>query len=665
MRLRIGIGCCLIVSLLTFNGAADMSNSPAILDGIVVTASKEKTPFRTGDVQTEETPYFYSIITKEAFEGKMEGVAEVIEKEAGIQIRQSGGLGSFSSVSVRGSSEEQVMIYLDGMLLNDAAGGGVNLSNLSLADVEKIEIYRGMTPINFSKASVGGVVNITTHRTKKEFNAHAVAGYGAFDTKKIAALINHKPNKWNYLLSADYQGSSNNFPILNDNGTEWNPADDREEKRHNAQVDQYSLLTKLGYDVSDTIQLDAQYSFFSKDQGLPNWINSDTANTSLDTERHLASFRLTADQIRSLPVNTAVQFDLFKQKEIYDDRGGHIGLSGNEYHQYDTQRYHAHAFIEWLIPSHILTFIADTQYETYDAKNLLGDQSTDKTYRMTYTIGIQDSMILFGERFIATPAIRYSFQSDTFKETDTSKHSDYVSPQLGVKYRVWDGIWLKSNIGKYYRPPSFFELFGDRGFFYGNEDLKPEKGINFDTGLELHYQNSNADIFNRISMGTTYFHSKVDDLITRVYSHGYGKAVNISHSSIHGVESHVQLDLLSYFKLIGNATWQDTENKSERRDLNGKKLPGRFDVSYFGRMEIYLNPFKIFGEYVVEKDKYYDAANLLKAKDKQEINAGMSWVYHSWLFSFEIKNLKDNRYEDFNGYPLPGRAYYFTVKYDY
>ena len=196
------------------------------LDTVVVTAKKQG-PLVTGDVDMESTPVFTSIIKREAFEGKTESLANIIEKETGVQVRQSGGLGSFSSVSLRGASSDQVMVYLDGILLNDASGGGVDLSNIALSDVESIEIYKGMTPVNFGKASVGGAVNIRTLRSKEGIGGNAIIGYGSFNTLKAGAMINQKISDFDYLISCDYLTTDNDYEILNDNGTEYNPDDDK------------------------------------------------------------------------------------------------------------------------------------------------------------------------------------------------------------------------------------------------------------------------------------------------------------------------------------------------------------------------------------------------------------------------------------------------------
>lgn len=229
------------------------SEKPAFqLDTVVVTASGGASDFKTGDVDLETAPTSVTVIERAEFEGKTESLAEVIEKTAGVQVRQSGGLGSFSSVSLRGSSSDQVLVFLDGVLLNEASGGGVDLSSIALSDVAAIEIYRGTSPINFGKASIGGAVNIRTRRTGEDFGAAVTAGYGAFDACKLSAFINHKPGRWDYLLSADYLGSENDYDILNDNGTAYNKDDDRWEPRRNAAFDQFNLLGKAGFDLSDT-----------------------------------------------------------------------------------------------------------------------------------------------------------------------------------------------------------------------------------------------------------------------------------------------------------------------------------------------------------------------------------------------------------------------------
>ncbi len=656
-----------------FSDTSLSEENVVVIDAVVVTADKTEMLIQTGDVDMENTPVSVSVIHRKDFEGKTENLAEVIEKEAGVQVRQSGGLGSFSTVSLRGSSSDQVMVFLDGILLNDASGGGVDLSSIALSDVESIEIYRGVTPVNFGKASIGGVVNIRTLRAEKGSNATLSAGYGAFNTRKLSGLINHKPGKWDYLFSADYIGADNDFEFLNDNGTKWNSLDDRWEERNNGQAEQYNLLGKAGYDVTNTLRVDFMNQYFNKKQGLPSWNNSPLTQSSLNTARDIATLRLTANDLTSLHLNSRTQFSYTWKEEEYDDRKGHIGL-GDQHNTYTTSRLGVDFFGEWLTDYHTVLLSAALMTETYETRDYLKQRNPGDNKRNVVALGVQDTVFFMEDQLIITPGVRQTWVRDELKRDadilensleEKERSNDYLSSWVGVKYSPLHWLTLRSNLAKYVREPSFFELFGDRGFIIGNPDLREEKGVNFDFGAELNGQMSYPQL-QRIMFNVACFRNDVDDLISRVYdARGIGKSVNISESLIQGVEFGATVEFLNYFRAVFNATWQNPENQSAIGAFNGKNLPGRFEASYLGRLEARHNGFTIYTEHIQEEGMYYDTANLLKADDKQLFNAGISWAGQLLMISLTGKNLKDEIHEDFNGYPSPGRSFYLSFKYNF
>ncbi len=651
----------------------DEPKRPVILDTVVVTAQKAKTPVATGDVDMESTPVFTSVIRREAFEGKTESLANIIEKETGVQVRQSGGLGSFSSVSLRGATSDQVMVYLDGILLNDASGGGVDLSNISLSDVESIEIYKGMTPVNFGKASVGGAVNIRTLRSKEGFGGNAIVGFGSFNTIKAGAMISQRISDFDYLISADYLTADNDYEILNDNGTQYNPDDDRWEDRNNADVDRFNLLARFGYQFSKDRRLDFLNQFFSKDQGLPTWNNSPAASTTFDVDRNISTLSFTANDFTPLHFNTKTQAHYTWKQEEYDDSKGQVGL-GRQHNTYKTNRLGFNTFWEWLGEINTVTALMDFLYEKYDMEDHLGTQNPRDSRRYFFNLGAQDNLYLFDDTLIITPAGRITWIDDKLESAMSvwgvplegrSRNDFYFTPQLGIRYIPYNWLTLKTNIARYVREPSFFELFGDRGFFMGNPDLKEEEGINFDMGFEINRIFTKGWL-RRISVNCAYFRTDADDLITRVYdARGVGKSVNISGALIQGIEFGASVEIFDYIRAVFNATYQDTENQSDIKAFDGKSLPGRFDQTYLARLEGVYKKIKIYVEYIREADMYYDTANLRKARNRNEVNAGISWNFKSFLVSFEGKNLGDELYEDFNGYPLPGRSFYCSVKYEF
>ena len=647
------------------------------LDKVVVTAkdAADKT-HQTGDVNLETTPSFYTVIKRDAFEGKMESLSEVIDKETGIQVRQTGGLGSFSSVSLRGSNSDQVMVYLDGVLLNDASGGGVDLSDISLSDVAAIEIYRGITPAQFPDASIGGVINIKTRRSTPGLKGHVLVGYGSFDTRKFSGFINDKQGRWDYLISGDYLDSANNFRFKNNNGTPNNPDDDTWEDRQNAQFDQTNLLTRIGYDFTETARVDLTNHWFSKNLGIPTWDNYPNV-TAYDTRRNITTLKLTFNDITPLHFNTSMQFDYMFKNEEYDDSKlplGEIGL-GRQDTRYRTHRYDAVFYAEASTKRQTVNTTLKVGTETYQPTDLLTSRTYAKSRRNSLDFVAQDTLFLNNDKLSITPGVRYQMISDRFtagaldglpSTQSTHYNKGDATPQIGFKYRLFRGLILKSNLAQYVRYPSFYELFGDRGIFIGNTQLKPEKGINFDAGVEWRRQ-LEYRWMDQISASAAYYESHIDDLITRTYdARGIGKADNIARARIRGIEMGLSADMFNFIRITGNGTWQNTRNEDQANpNVYGKQLPGKFKLSLMGRIEARFQHVRVYTEYIHANGMYYDTYNLLDASTKNQVNCGASWLWKPFQISIEARNIGNDRFQDFNGYPMPGRSYFATIKYDF
>ncbi|WP_207688523.1 TonB-dependent receptor domain-containing protein [Desulfonema limicola] len=319
-------------------------------------------------------------------------------------------------------------------------------------------------------------------------------------------------------------------------------------------------------------------------------------------------------------------------------------------------------------------FSANAQNEQYESEDHLNKKNPLDSERSSFSLGIQDSIFIFQDKIIVTPGIRYTWIQDKLKDASSiwgtqlegkKLKDNYFSPQTGIKYKALEWLTFKTNIAKYVREPSLFELFGDRGFFIGNSDLEKEEGINFDLGTEIQW-NPEQTRLKAVALNLCWFRNHADDLIARVYdSRGIGRSVNISKALIQGIEAQASVDIFEYFRLILNATWQKPENQGEIAAFDGKNLPGHFEKSYLARLEARHQGIKVYLEFLHDKDMYYDTANLRKAEDKNELNAGISFIYNNWLFSLEAQNINDDIYEDFNSYPLPGRSFYTSIKYEF
>lgn len=629
------------------------------LDPLEVTAVPERT-HRIGDVDLAETPAVVTVIRRERFEGSLTSLGEVIEAETGVQVRRSGGLGSISEASLRGASSQQVMVYLDGLPLNQAFGGGVDLSRVSLAAVGAIEIYRGITPIQFSRASLGGAINIRTPRASEGNRTSTNVGFGSFRTVEAGLLHQGEHRGWETVLSADYLNSKNNFTFVNDNGTDLNPGDDREEQRNNAQVERGGGLFKTGRRLGDDVRLDLMVTGFGRDQGLPSVDNSPDTVATLDTREFNGNLRLSAETLADSPWNGSLRLYGGTVRENFDDSLAQIGQIATDTLDH-THRYGAQVYAERAAVDSTIAAILDVSRETYESEDQLDRRETREASRNSLEAGMQASLFWFDQRLLIVPALRCLVNQDAFGDPSGPRTESWWSPQLGLKYEVTPGLDLQANAGRYARPPSFFELFGDRGFIIGNSELEAESAINLDLGL-LYDAYAPAAWLDSVELRATGFYSDVDDLIAFVFdARGVGRPVNISSASIIGLELGTTLTFPSDTLMTVNATFLNPENSSDVAAFDGKRLPGRYTTDLYLRLDQFLGRFKFYYEFLYQSGLFYDRANLLPATSVNKHSVGVAGEFGRWRLGFQAENLTNQNFEQFNGFPTPGRAFFGTV----
>jgi len=147
-----------------------------------------------------ETSTFATVVDTSEATSKVSSVADVLSESVGVQVRRFGGLGAFSTVSIRGSTPNQVEVYLDNVLQNPANAGLVDLGSLPLDNVERIEIYRGFAPMQLGAGSIGGAINLVTRPVAGETTNLASASYGSFDTRKVTLYRSQGFDQLGYLV---------------------------------------------------------------------------------------------------------------------------------------------------------------------------------------------------------------------------------------------------------------------------------------------------------------------------------------------------------------------------------------------------------------------------------------------------------------------------------
>lgn len=165
--------------------AALAQDAPApTLPETVVTATRNPLPLSAAMHHT-------TVISREDIErSQASDLVTLLQREAGLQRTQNGGVGTVSSVFLRGAPSLQTLVLVDGVPLNKQdASGAVSLEHLMLDNVERVEVVRGNVSAIYGSGAIGGVIQIFTRSGAREPSAQLSAELGPRSTRKVSAQV--------------------------------------------------------------------------------------------------------------------------------------------------------------------------------------------------------------------------------------------------------------------------------------------------------------------------------------------------------------------------------------------------------------------------------------------------------------------------------------------
>ena len=245
--------------------------------------------------------------------------------------------------------------------------------------------------------------------------------------------------------------------------------------------------------------------------------------------------------------------------------------------------------------------------------------------------------------------------------------TDYLfTPRIGARYTVLEGLWLKTNAGRYGRFPNFSELFGNRGSIVGEPNLSPEKGWNVDVGAET--RTNPADWLKNLHAEAVFYWRSIDDLILLIQnSQRVSIPRNIGSAKILGVELTTSFDLWDTVGFTGNYTYQDARDESPSPSRKGNQLPGLPRNEGYLRLDLHRWDLKPFYELNFASGNFLDRANLLEVPKRIIHTLGLRYEAKRFPLNltFEARNLTNNQIADVAGFPLPGLSFFGTVAYQW
>jgi len=605
-----------------------------------------------------------------------ESLSALLAEAAGVHVTQYGGLGAFSTLSLRGASPGQVTILLDGVPLTSAAHGVVSLGDLPATAVERVEIYRGLGPLGLGVATPGGAVNLVTVSSPGLRELHLSRGsFGTWEGRATGGL---ERGAVSLLLHAGYQGSAGDYRYLDDHGTAYNAADDTVRTRRNDRFDAWTAVTGVEWRPRPGLRARLREDFFAKAQGLPGRGATPALGTRLAFLRSLALAEIerrgeTLVPSVTLRASTDLTRSRFRDLRLADR--GELGIG-----RHDTdERTRADGLVlslAWARPTEWLALegAASLRRESADPRDAAAalpqppDSRRDARGAM-----LRVQLQTPGGRLVLHAARRWDRIADHLRSVaggTSVTASDVVreldSPQLGARLGIAWGLEARANWARASRAPEFVELFGDQASVTGNPQLVPESAKNRDAGLTWHGRWRGHEG----ALEWARYRSEARDLVVFVRnSASTVRARNFGRALIRGEEWTARLGLPGRLWLSAAWSWQSAINRGPLPEFYvGKRLPGRPTRLSTTRLEWRpgrLLQLRASAELQTIGDNVLDPYNLQRVAARTLLGASLSLapLRRPLRFTLEGRNLGDDRACDVGGFPLPGRSLYVACTY--
>jgi iron complex outermembrane receptor protein len=622
-----------VLALLAGAGAVARADDPAAVpDGgeAVVVGRRDRT------VAAEDTTAAATVVDAARFAGESKSVAELVATAPGVAVNQYGGLGHLATVSIRGSTADQVQILLDGLPLNTGAGGGVDLSRIPRAWIERIEVVRGAEAAIYGSGALGGVVNIVTRPALAgAWSIEAAAG--SYETFGLAADAAAGGDRWGLLGALSLDSTGGRFPYLFDPqpALPGSPLELRQ-RDHDAAL-AAGGLAKLWLTAGPG-RLDAVLHAAGGHRDLPG---SPYRLTPEDVQRDARLALLTR---YSLPLSEALSLALGVSA-----RGDELAVRLAPFPE-ATQRdllLAASAELTWIAGP------ATTTLRVAAATERLRVQGALDRSRPAFASTLAHEVRLAGDRLRIGPALRW----------DAEGPFHGWSGKLGAAYRVTGPVWLRANGARAFRVPSFAELYLSQGFLSPNPDLVPESSWSADVGVF-------ADGRLGLASVTAFTHLYEDLIVYEPDSFRRFKPFNDGKARARGIEVELATAPLgpAGIAVSGAYTFLRTETLRGEEAVLGKDLPHRARHRLFARLAAGRGPLAAHVEAHAVSERYQDLRNspALRIQPALTFNAGAALRVTrrpDARVALELRNVLDDRtIQDGFGNPLPGRTVMVTLR---
>lgn len=566
-------------------------------------------------------------------------LVDVLERQAGINLKVNGSSGSVSSLFIRGTNSDNSAIFLDGRRLNAAFSGQYDLESLSLNNIDSVQLMKGGSTVNYGSSGIGGVVDLRTKpilgNDIEKFSLEYESGSNNFDRAMITG----------HVASDNFAVSFARSKLSTDN------------ERENDYYENNSSLARLDFRVTENLSSELIIQSIDNKKGVPG------AETSPSLYNHSHS--------ENLLISPGFRF-------AKDNISAHVFYSKSEY------------FYDYDYSFSGILYNSRSEIETDELSLQVDYNITDTSLLTVGGLYHQDELIRLGsyraeQEQLGVFTQLLSKMSDSFELRSGVRYDDFSNFKnalTGNVEAIYDvsskDLILFGKVSTSYAPPTAQDLAFDENLGADNSlvdtQLNPEKGTSYELGIR--YRPSGS----KTQWSLVLFRNEIDDLIQYVghppVSLGPGKfdaypsdTYNVKRASIKGVEFSFDYSINETLGFILNYTYLDAVGEdyiAELNDFDEFTLPYRpqhliqLTANYqpTDKIRVGLSALRQIDR---QRDNYQDYNTDIDDFLVVNLVADLELTESLSVFG-RIDNLFDKSYALTYDYPALGRSVYFGAR---
>lgn len=607
---------------LSFSYAAEavFSTNKANSETMVVTARRMAQPLKN-----VITPI--SIVTKNEIEAMQANtIADVLQRLPGVKVISSGGPGQITSVYLRGSASNQILILLNGVRINSATAGGADFSQVPLTAISKIELIRGSRAAQYGSDAIGGVLNIITSIEGQGNSAQVTTGIGSHGYHQLGASAQGINDDGAWIKVATDVNGADGFSAMTE------PADQDSDSYSNqnsyieigTHLDNHWKISLQGLLHNGESDFDNGYTDFSTGQYVNNpnakskarqySIAGKTEYTNQDYFSELTVAQ-NQDKLDTGDDNTPVS--TIKSDRISVNWFNHYQINGN---------WGVGGGVEWYRDN------VDNSSSSYTK-----DERDNKAIYGTSSLKIADWLF-----------------DGSIRTDDNDSYGRNNTWQAGVAYELTSNLTLSTNVGTAFRAPTFNDLYYPGG---GNPNLKPEESTSYELGIRGDYQPINW-YFNG-------FHNKLNNLIAWAPDPTDSTGTNwmpsnVDKATLQGIEIGTEFHTWALFHDISYDYLDSEDKKTGKQLIYRSKHSAKWNVGYTADI------WQLDMTAIYYGQSYSDANNTQKVEAYTLVDLGTSYFVTDQLtLRVKVTNLFNKSYVSKANYNSAEREFYLNAAYQF